>query len=133
MPAPIGKDERPPDEREIRTLSEQSGIAQAQVRSLFRHEHARLGMGAKVHSYLAVLTASNVRGMLRRVTQRREARQEACNDAQAPREPSNTLRAVEPRVEEDAARRRDMWRRRAGATQDVQSWEDDGGRLREAG
>jgi len=115
MRAPLEQDDRQPDEREIRSLSDQSGVAPAQVRTLFRHEHARLGMGAKVHAYLAVLTASNVRGMLRRVAQRRQAAQEGC--------------AAEPRVEEP---RRALRRRLPDTTQDVQSWEDDGGKVREA-
>ena len=53
-------------EREIRSLSDRSGASLAQVRTLFSDEFARLKMGAKVGSYLGVLTASNVRGMLRR-------------------------------------------------------------------
>ena len=53
-------------EREVRLLSERSGASLAQVRTLFSDEFARLKMGAKVGSYLGVLTASNVRGMLRR-------------------------------------------------------------------
>ena len=53
-------------EREIRSLSDRSGAPVAQVRTLFSDEFARLKMGAKVGSYLGVLTASNVRGMLRR-------------------------------------------------------------------
>jgi hypothetical protein len=57
-------------EREIRSLSDGSGASLAQVRSLFSDEFARLKMGAKVGSYLGVLTASNVRGMLRRKVRR---------------------------------------------------------------
>jgi hypothetical protein len=53
-------------ECEIRSLSDRSGASLAQVRTLFSDELARLKMGAKVGSYLGVLTASNVRGMLRR-------------------------------------------------------------------
>jgi hypothetical protein len=53
-------------EREIRSLSDRSGASLAQVRTLFSDEFARLKMGAKVGSYLGVLTAANVRGMLRR-------------------------------------------------------------------
>lgn len=56
----------PADERAIRSLSARSGVALPQVRRLFRHEFDRLGMGAKVGSYLAVLTASNVRAVLMR-------------------------------------------------------------------
>jgi hypothetical protein len=54
------------DERDVRFLSAESGMEAGQVRDLFRHERARLGMGAKVGHYLTVLTASNVRGMLKR-------------------------------------------------------------------
>jgi hypothetical protein len=88
MRAPDEPKDRQLDEREIRSLSDQSGVPRADVRTLFRHERARLGMGAKVHSYLAVLTASNVRGMLRRTSQRRERAQatQECEGAQAPRE-----------------------------------------------
>jgi hypothetical protein len=132
MQAPLEQqDDRQPDEREIRSLSDQSGVAPAQVRTLFRREHARLGMGAKVHSYLAVLTASNVRGMLRRVAQRREAALELRNGAQAPRELSNDSRDSEPGAEDDRPSR-DLRRQPADTTQDVQGWEDDGGRVREA-
>ena len=53
-------------EREIRSLSDRSGASVAEVRTRFNDEFARLKMGAKVGSYLGVLTASNVRGMLRR-------------------------------------------------------------------
>jgi hypothetical protein len=53
-------------ERDIRSLSDRSGASLAQVRTLFSDEFARLKMGAKVGSYLGVLTSSNVRGMLRR-------------------------------------------------------------------
>jgi hypothetical protein len=53
-------------EREIRSLSDRSGASVAHVQTLFRDEFARLKMGAKVGSYLGVLTTSNVRGMLRR-------------------------------------------------------------------
>jgi hypothetical protein len=53
-------------ERALSSLSERTGAPLAQVRSLFVHEFARLELGAKVRSYLAVLTASNVRVMLRR-------------------------------------------------------------------
>lgn len=125
MQAPLGQDDRQPDEREIGALSDQSGVAPAQVRALFRQEHARLGMGAKVHSYLAVLTASSVRGMLRRVAQRRRTAQESCNGALAPRELSNDSRAAE-------LRRGELGRRPADTMRDVHSWEDDGGRVRPA-
>jgi hypothetical protein len=53
-------------ERQIRSLSDSSDTPAWKVRALFNAELARLQMGAKVGSYLTVLTESNVRGMLRR-------------------------------------------------------------------
>lgn len=53
-------------ERAMSSLCERSGAPLAEVRSLFAQEFSRLELGAKVRSYLAVLTASNVRAMLRR-------------------------------------------------------------------
>ena len=53
-------------ERAIDSLRERSGAPLAEVRSLFAQEFSRLELGAKVRSYLAVLTASKVRAMLRR-------------------------------------------------------------------
>jgi hypothetical protein len=53
-------------ERQIRSLSDSSDTPRWRVRALFDTELARLQMGAKIGSYLAVLTESNVRGMLRR-------------------------------------------------------------------
>jgi hypothetical protein len=47
-------------------LSARTEVPPAEVGALFAHEFARLRMGAKVGSYLAVLTTSNVRAMLRR-------------------------------------------------------------------
>ena len=105
MKAPFEHDGPEPDERQIRCLSDQSGVPLLHVRQLFRHELARLGMGAKIGSYLAVLTASNVRGMLRRKTQ---------------------LAGAAQRLQE---------RNAAWATRErrhLQRWEDDGGRLRRA-
>jgi hypothetical protein len=64
--APFGQPNSQPHEREIRALSDRSGVSLAQVRMLFGDEFARLKIGAKVGSYLGVLTASNVRGMLQR-------------------------------------------------------------------
>jgi hypothetical protein len=60
-------------EREIRSLSDGSGAPPTEVRALFVAEFARLKIGAKVGSYLSVLTQSNVRGMLRRKTLAAEA------------------------------------------------------------
>jgi Protein of unknown function (DUF3562) len=53
-------------ERAITSLRERTGAPLAEVRSLFVQEFSRLELGAKVRSYLAVLTASKVRAMLRR-------------------------------------------------------------------
>lgn len=102
MNTPFNHD-REPDERAIRSLSARSGMPLVHVRTLFRHELRRLGMGAKVGSYLAVLTASNVRGMLRRKAQLTDAAQRAQerNAAPAPNEQRH-----------------------------VQRWEDDGGKVR---
>mgnify|MGYP003575325034 CR=1 FL=1 len=97
--------DREPDERAVLSLSARSGMPLGQVRTLFRHELKRLGLGAKVGSYLAVLTASNVRGMLRRKAQIATAaqRMQECNPARAPH------------------KRRHL-----------QRWEDDGGTVRRA-
>jgi hypothetical protein len=56
------------DERAIRSLLDRTDAPAAQVRTLFAQEFSRLELGAKVRSYLGVLTASNVRSMLRRRT-----------------------------------------------------------------
>ena len=53
-------------EREIRSLSASTAVPPAEVGTLFAPDFARPRMGAKVGSYLAVLTTSNVRAMLRR-------------------------------------------------------------------
>jgi Protein of unknown function (DUF3562) len=53
-------------ERAVTSLCDRTGAPLAEVRSLFAQEFSRLEPGAKVRSYLAVLTASNVRAMLRR-------------------------------------------------------------------
>jgi hypothetical protein len=50
----------------ISSLRDRTGAPLAEVRSLFTQEFSRLALGAKVRSYLAVLTTSNVRAMLRR-------------------------------------------------------------------
>ena len=104
MNTPFNLD-REPDERAIRSLSARSGVPLVHVRTLFRHELRRLGMGAKVGSYLAVLTASNVRGMLRRKAQIGGAAQQVqeCNAAPAPHKQRH-----------------------------LQRWEDDGGNVRRA-
>ena len=53
-------------ERAMSSLCDRTGAPLAEVRSLFVQEFSRLELGAKVRSYLAVLTASNVRAMLPR-------------------------------------------------------------------
>jgi len=53
-------------ERAITSLCDRTGAPLTVVRSLFAQELSRLELGAKVRSYLAVLTASNVRAMLPR-------------------------------------------------------------------
>ena len=50
----------------IDSLRKRTGAPLAEVRSLFAQEFSRLKLGAKVTSYLSILTASNVRTMLRR-------------------------------------------------------------------
>lgn len=97
--------DREPDERVIRSLSAGSGVPLVHVRTLFRDELRRLGMGAKVGSYLAVLTASNVRGMLRRKALLADSAQrvQACNAAPPPHK-----------------------------QRQLQRWEDDGGKVRRA-
>jgi hypothetical protein len=54
------------DQRAIDSLSERSGVPVAKVRALFARELARLELGATVRSYLSVLAAASVRGMLSR-------------------------------------------------------------------
>jgi hypothetical protein len=51
------------DRRAIRSLSERAGVPEANVRSLFERELARLELGATVRSYLSPLAAANVRRM----------------------------------------------------------------------
>ena len=53
-------------EHAMSSLSDRTGAPLAEVRSLFAQEFSRLELGAKVRSYLGVLTASNVRAMLPR-------------------------------------------------------------------
>lgn len=53
-------------ERAVASLCDRTGARPAEVRGLFAQEFSRLELDAKVRSYLAVLTASNVRAMLRR-------------------------------------------------------------------
>lgn len=53
-------------ESAINSLRNRTGAPLAEVRSLFAQEFSRLALGAKVRSYLSILTASNVRTLLRR-------------------------------------------------------------------
>jgi hypothetical protein len=53
-------------ERAISSVRDHTGAPLVEVRRLFAQEFSRLELGAKVRSYLSVLTASNVRAMLRR-------------------------------------------------------------------
>ena len=53
-------------ERAIKSLRDRTGAPLLEVRRLFAQEFSRLELGAKVRSYLSVLTVSNVRAMLRR-------------------------------------------------------------------
>jgi len=53
-------------ERAITSLCDRTGAPLTEIRSLFAQEFSRLELGAKVRSYLSVLTASNVRATLRR-------------------------------------------------------------------
>jgi hypothetical protein len=53
-------------ERAISSLRDRSGAPLVEVRRLFAQEFSRLELGAKVRSYLSVLTASHVRALLRR-------------------------------------------------------------------
>ena len=53
-------------ERAIGFLRDRTGAPLVEVRRLFAQEFSRLELGAKVRSYLSVLTVSNVRAILRR-------------------------------------------------------------------
>ena len=52
-------------ERAMSSLCDRTGAPLREVRSLFAQEFSRLEMGAKVRTYLTVLTTSNVRAILR--------------------------------------------------------------------
>jgi hypothetical protein len=54
------------NERAMSRLSDQTGAALPEVRDLYAQEFLRLERGATVRSFLEVLTASNVRSMIRR-------------------------------------------------------------------
>ena len=75
MTSPFERHDPSADERDIRFLSAESGMEAGQVRDLFAHELKRLRMGATVGRYLGVLTASNVRGMLKRRARQSEIAQ----------------------------------------------------------
>ncbi|GAC1452414.1 MAG: hypothetical protein PVSMB6_04530 [Steroidobacteraceae bacterium] len=65
-PSERGKETAARHERAIGTLLDRTDAPVAEVRGLYAQEFSRLELGAKVRSYLAVLTASNVRTLLRR-------------------------------------------------------------------
>jgi hypothetical protein len=126
------QDDSQPDEREIRSLSDQSGTPLAQVRTLFSDELARLKMGAKVGSYLGVLTTSNVRGMLRR-KQRLAADvarsvSDKRNAGRTPLEPSTAVRDAERLEGNPGLRREHAQSDQREPQQHLRRWEDDGGR-----
>jgi hypothetical protein len=52
--------------RAIRALSDATGLSRERIGVLLERELARLGPGAKVHSYLLPLAAANVRTALSR-------------------------------------------------------------------
>ncbi len=118
------------DEREIRALSDQSGAPLAHVRDLFGRELARLQMGAKVGSYLGVLTASSVRGMLRRKARLAEdvAQLLATDERIASRMPQTPTPHGAEQAAGNAGARGE--RRRPDPQQPqahLRRWEDDGG------
>jgi Protein of unknown function (DUF3562) len=53
-------------ERAMSSVCDRTGAPPAEVRRMFTQEFSRLELGARVRLYLALLTASNVRAMLRR-------------------------------------------------------------------
>lgn len=53
-------------ERAISSLHVRTGAPLVEVRRLFAQEFSRLEVGAKVRSYLSLLTVRNVRARLRR-------------------------------------------------------------------
>jgi hypothetical protein len=53
-------------ERAMSALCDRTGAPLTKVRSLYAQEFSRLELGAKVRSYLEVLTARKVRAILRR-------------------------------------------------------------------
>jgi hypothetical protein len=57
-------------ERAIAALIESTTVSPHDVRTMFARELARLESGARVKTHLQTLTVSNVRGMLRRASER---------------------------------------------------------------
>lgn len=53
-------------ERAIALLTARTGASPEEVRGLYATELARLRRGARVHTYLQILTTSKVRSVLRR-------------------------------------------------------------------
>lgn len=93
------------DERENPLRERSKAVWHSCRYTFFPRKLVRLGMGAKVGSYLGVLTAANARGMLRRRARLASAAQsvQPCNAALTSRE-----------------------------LRHLQRWEDDGGRVRRA-
>jgi hypothetical protein len=82
------------NERAMSLLSDRTGEPLAEVQALFAQEFSRLELHARVRSYLAVLTASNVRTMLRHGRTRNahlDAHQSAAPKPAAPRAHEHAL------------------------------------------
>ena len=82
------------NERAMSLLSDRTGAPLTEVQALFAQEFSRLELRARVRSYLAVLTASNVRAMLRHGRTRTahpDADQSAATKAAVPRPHEHAL------------------------------------------
>jgi hypothetical protein len=94
---PLHGREQQRHERMIGSLCVRTGASDAEVRALFTHEFARLGLSATVHSYLALLAAANVHAILRRKPESARADAERTIDPSVRRqltECRQTLQAV---------------------------------------
>lgn len=133
MPPIEESDERrgpPSRERYVRSLSDRSGVPLPEVRALFLSECARLGLGAKVGSYLEVLAASSVRGMLRRKARLAAEAAQAASAARTSddRAPPPSSEVVAERLARDPSRRHERARvNERTPQQHLRRWEDDGG------
>jgi hypothetical protein len=126
-----------PDERAIRSLSERSGVSLGEVRTLVGDEFARLKMGAKVGSYLGVLTASNVRGMLRRKARLatdvpRPMPPKESDAARTAPEPSTSFSDPDRFIGGGGSRLRNGRFDKKAPLPHLYRWEDDGGSVRGA-